>query len=845
MSKKMDILTTLSKGIYKDDNYSVVDKQVVDMINEYYRRFKQDIEFQGRMNITILSLDNLDGDAGEDLRWKKIKEALPDVYDKDFVDFTLINCRNLQEIESSFVDHSNFVYNSYKARTIVISRFEIFKDFAKSKDWRNQAYFIEWYDTKDEWLKSRIKTANYEDNLKIDDSVVTIDFDSLKDKINPYDIQKILNYRETNRRGKITFVISDTKTVQEMYDILGLPYGHYGYIWIMGKGSSIANKQKFKETIKKFNSSFICMNEEFLKKCETKDVYRTVYTITNNGITLVKKPKEMPRLSRPHFGDKSDKIEHKAALSQRWYFLLQENTWRDKNGNRHFVPNMPENYIKNCILWLDETLCGKYIPDPVLRRKFKSLFQNELSHRDTLNRLSLYDLTDLYVNYRKNHENEDLLDKYSRILYSKPFCETAASEKVHIFRSIEIDEKLKKEKRVMKIHKRDDYTTFYLCEDDFIVCRIEPHYENGHLLGGSQYTINPKKDDEAYNNLLKEFENEPYLTNMITEKELLDGKKFQDLHSQMAIKCGIDVNDLPSMEDERPFSQKVVIEKIVNELKAFGTEEVIKHYQNTLPSEKSNYFWEDLEIVTSSTRGSTKIPIKVRMILNAIAHNNYKKTCSDKYSQVAKEVFKKPYEKVILAFEHNYNDLEKNVKKQKAYGTKYQNMSYDELVNQGLWKDANNNIYIISSMRNGHIANILDMLNTNKYSLNMSSETKEKYKKLFAEEFEIRNKLKDSEPQFLSKEEHNEFHTFNKKENDVVNRPAHYANRKYEPINVISDWKLDFLLGNTVKYISRLGLKDDPKQDINKSLFYLIYKCKQLGLTQEEIEKTVKQIFSM
>ena len=61
MGKKMDILTTLSKGIYKDDNYNVVDKQVVSMINEYYRRFKQDTEFQGRMNITILSLDNLDG----------------------------------------------------------------------------------------------------------------------------------------------------------------------------------------------------------------------------------------------------------------------------------------------------------------------------------------------------------------------------------------------------------------------------------------------------------------------------------------------------------------------------------------------------------------------------------------------------------------------------------------------------------------------------------------------------------------------------------------------------------------------------------------------------------------
>ena len=639
MSKKIDILTTLSKGIYKDDNYNVVDKQVVSMINEYYRRFKQDIEFQGRMNITILSLDDLDGDAGEDLRWKKIKEALPEVYDKDFVDFTLINCRNIQEIESSFVDHANFVYNTYNARTIVISRFEIFKNFL---DWVKAQFIVWWYDTKDEWLKSR------------------------------------------------------------------------------------------------------------------------------------------NRLSRPYFGDKSDKIEHKAALSQRWYFLLQENTWRDKNGNKHFVPNMSENYIKNCILWLDETLCGKYIPDPELRSQFKALFQNELSHRDTLNRLSLNGLTDLYINYRKKHENDDLLNTYSQILYAKHFYETAASEKVHIFRSIEIDENFKKEKgatRAIKIYKKDAYTTFYLCVDDSIICRTEPHYEDGHLLGGGQYTINPKKDDEAYNNLLKKFENEPYLTsNIITEKELLDGKKFQDLHSQMAIKCGIDVNDLPSMTTRRTDAQKYMVEKITNDLKAFGTEEVIKHYQNMSAIEKPSYYWKELEGITSPINGSTEIPIKVRMMLNIIAHNNYKKIYEDK---VGKESGR------WSASEHNYKDLEKNVNKQKAYGTKYWNMPYDELVKQGLWKDADNNIYTISSMRNGHIANIMDMLNTGKYQLDMSSETKEKYKDLFLDEFRIRNALKNSEPQFLSKEEHNAFHGFNKKGNDMINHPNHYAQTRIECIDAI------------------------------------------------------------
>lgn len=45
---------------------------------------------------------------------------------------------------------------------------------------------------------------------------------------------------------------------------------------------------------------------------------------------------------------------------------------------------------------------------------------------------------------------------------------------------------------------------------------------------------------------------------------------------------------------------------------------------------------------------------------------------------------------------------------------------------------------------------------------------------------------------------------------DAVNHPSHYAEgREYEPIDVILDWGLGFNLGNTVKYISRAGRKDD------------------------------------
>ena len=84
-----------------------------------------------------------------------------------------------------------------------------------------------------------------------------------------------------------------------------------------------------------------------------------------------------------------------------------------------------------------------------------------------------------------------------------------------------------------------------------------------------------------------------------------------------------------------------------------------------------------------------------------------------------------------------------------------------------------------------------------------------------------------------------------KDRSSVVNTPSHYIDgRKYEPIDVIYDWGLDFTLGNCVKYISRLGRKDDTIQDINKALFYLMYKCKKVGLSKENALKTLEQIYS-
>lgn len=67
---------------------------------------------------------------------------------------------------------------------------------------------------------------------------------------------------------------------------------------------------------------------------------------------------------------------------------------------------------------------------------------------------------------------------------------------------------------------------------------------------------------------------------------------------------------------------------------------------------------------------------------------------------------------------------------------------------------------------------------------------------------------------------------------DTVNHPAHYggADNPYEAIKVIEAWELGFCLGNTVKYISRAGIKDENKtiEDLKKAAWYLNRRIEQL-----------------
>lgn len=54
-----------------------------------------------------------------------------------------------------------------------------------------------------------------------------------------------------------------------------------------------------------------------------------------------------------------------------------------------------------------------------------------------------------------------------------------------------------------------------------------------------------------------------------------------------------------------------------------------------------------------------------------------------------------------------------------------------------------------------------------------------------------------------------------------INHPEHYNKGKIEVIEVIEDWKLNFHLGNAIKYISRSEHKDNYEQDIEKAIWYL------------------------
>ena len=60
-------------------------------------------------------------------------------------------------------------------------------------------------------------------------------------------------------------------------------------------------------------------------------------------------------------------------------------------------------------------------------------------------------------------------------------------------------------------------------------------------------------------------------------------------------------------------------------------------------------------------------------------------------------------------------------------------------------------------------------------------------------------------------------------ENDLVNHPHHYGGKDnpYETIKVIENWKLNFNLGNAIKYLARADHKENKLQDLEKAKWYI------------------------
>ena len=69
------------------------------------------------------------------------------------------------------------------------------------------------------------------------------------------------------------------------------------------------------------------------------------------------------------------------------------------------------------------------------------------------------------------------------------------------------------------------------------------------------------------------------------------------------------------------------------------------------------------------------------------------------------------------------------------------------------------------------------------------------------------------------------------KERSNVDHPSHYMKESgYEVIDVIDAWRLDFDLGNAVKYIGRAGKKNPERviEDLEKAVWYITHKINSL-----------------
>lgn len=79
----------------------------------------------------------------------------------------------------------------------------------------------------------------------------------------------------------------------------------------------------------------------------------------------------------------------------------------------------------------------------------------------------------------------------------------------------------------------------------------------------------------------------------------------------------------------------------------------------------------------------------------------------------------------------------------------------------------------------------------------------------------------------------------------AVNNPDYYGGKEnpYEAIKIILRCKLDFCLGNSVKYILRAGKKNPEKEieDLEKAKWYLQCRINELELSKINLNEIIKE----
>ncbi len=69
--------------------------------------------------------------------------------------------------------------------------------------------------------------------------------------------------------------------------------------------------------------------------------------------------------------------------------------------------------------------------------------------------------------------------------------------------------------------------------------------------------------------------------------------------------------------------------------------------------------------------------------------------------------------------------------------------------------------------------------------------------------------------------EFDDFDWSKKDKGSMVDHPDHYQGNKFEVIDIIEDFNLNFNLGSAIKYILRAGKKGDRNQDFEKAIWFI------------------------